>query len=176
LGNLRFTLSITQNGQLTLTNNHDRKTTSFSSTFFTAIRSQRHQMGECTSLHRQSLLPIFDSPPTLDNLRSTLPITQNGQLTFTNNHGRKKTTSFSTTFFTARRSHRRQMGECTSLHPRGLLPIVVFRFTHFRQPYVHTPYNSKKLAITQKWATDPGQDERSVRAQCTHFGPGGLAP
>jgi len=63
------------------------------------------------------------------------------------------------------------------LYPRGLLPILVFRFTHFGQPYVHTPYNSKKLTITQKWATDPGQDERSLRAHCTpHFGPGSLDP
>ena len=37
----------------------------------------------------RGLLPIFDSPPTLDNPRSTFPITQNGQLIPTNNHGRK---------------------------------------------------------------------------------------
>jgi hypothetical protein len=45
--------------------------------------------GGCTRLHPQGLLPIFDSPPDLGNLRSTLLITQNGQLTLTNNHGRK---------------------------------------------------------------------------------------
>jgi hypothetical protein len=45
--------------------------------------------GECTRLHPQSLLPNFDSPPTLGNLRFTHPITQNGQLTLTNNHARK---------------------------------------------------------------------------------------
>ena len=96
--------------------------------------------GGCTRLHPQGLLPIFDSPPTLDNLRSTLPITQNGQMTPTNNHGHKHYLIFEYLLH----SHTASTAPDVGMHQSsslGLLLILEFRFTHFWQSYVHTPYN-----------------------------------
>ena len=96
----------------------------------------------------RGVLPIFNSPPTLDNPRSTLPITQNGHLTPTNNHGRKNTTSFSNTF-TAIRSQRRQMGNAPVFIlgiycPFSSLGSTTLRNLTFTLPITQkTDYNSK---------------------------------